>query len=68
VTTVQKRFVAFSHGEKGLKEILDRNKKWSKQMTKEDPSFFSKLSDVQTPEILWIGIKIGVVLIVCKSL
>lgn len=35
--------------------LLDENKTWASAMLKEDPDFFKKLSELQTPEYLWIG-------------
>ena len=38
-----------------LGHLLHRNRAWAKKIIEWDPSFFSKLSKQQTPEILWIG-------------
>ncbi|MGI8638998.1 MAG: carbonate dehydratase [Pyrinomonadaceae bacterium] len=38
-----------------LKNLLERNKQWARNMKESDPTFFEKLSDLQTPEFLWIG-------------
>jgi len=38
-----------------LNHLLERNLKWSKSLTDEDPTFFSKLSKQQAPDYLWIG-------------
>ena len=38
-----------------LNELLSRNKQWAKNIRKDDPEFFSKLSRQQKPEYLWIG-------------
>lgn len=35
--------------------MLDNNKHWAEDMVKEDPEFFSRLSNVQKPDFLWIG-------------
>lgn len=35
--------------------LLSENKKWAKQRIEEDPEFFNRLSELQTPEFLWIG-------------
>src|ERR1700750_3014493 len=35
--------------------LLKDNKQWAKDKLIEDPGFFEKLSNVQTPEFLWIG-------------
>jgi len=50
--------IRFSHGEKGLTELLTRNREWAAKLTAENPDFFEKLSKQQNPKILWIGIRI----------
>ncbi|HEX7847180.1 MAG TPA: carbonic anhydrase [Chitinophagaceae bacterium] len=35
--------------------LLQENKTWAADMVASDPEFFKKLSDLQTPEYLWIG-------------
>jgi len=35
--------------------LLKENKSWAADMLTADPEFFKKLSDLQTPEYLWIG-------------
>ena len=35
--------------------LLKENKSWAADMLIADPEFFKKLSDLQTPEYLWIG-------------
>ncbi len=35
--------------------LLAENKTWAAQKVVEDPSFFERLVNVQTPEFLWIG-------------
>jgi carbonic anhydrase len=35
--------------------LFDNNRRWASQRTAEDPRFFSRLLDQQTPEYLWIG-------------
>jgi len=35
--------------------LLDDNKAWAAAKVAEDPDFFKNLSDIQTPEFLWIG-------------
>jgi len=35
--------------------LLNENKTWAKSMLKQDPDFFERLVNVQTPEFLWIG-------------
>ncbi|KAF0695398.1 Aste57867_13787 [Aphanomyces stellatus] len=42
-------------GERGLCQLLERNKAWSASMRASDPEFFTRLSHQQSPEILWIG-------------
>jgi carbonic anhydrase len=41
--------------EKSYIRLLDNNKDWSILKKNDDPDFFSKLSQVQNPEYLWIG-------------
>jgi len=38
-----------------IAEIFENNKKWAKRVHDADPQFFYKLSQLQKPEILWIG-------------
>jgi carbonic anhydrase len=40
---------------KSYEMLLAENKAWASDMLKEDPDFFKKLSELQTPEYLWIG-------------
>ncbi len=40
---------------KTLKTLFENNKKWAKEILKEDPHFFEKLTHQQSPEYLWIG-------------
>lgn len=35
--------------------LFELNRKWAAQMVAEEPDFFSKLVDVQSPKYLWIG-------------
>lgn len=35
--------------------LLQENKSWASDMVQSDPDFFKKLSELQTPEYLWIG-------------
>ena len=35
--------------------LLLENKAWAKEMVTEDPDYFNRLSQLQTPEFLWIG-------------
>jgi carbonic anhydrase len=38
-----------------LSHLFDSNKAWAAAISKNDPTFFKKLSQQQTPEYLWIG-------------
>ncbi len=38
-----------------LKHLLDNNKAWAAQVLAEDPNFFSRLEQIQSPKYLWIG-------------
>ncbi|TAH37618.1 MAG: carbonate dehydratase [Alphaproteobacteria bacterium] len=38
-----------------LKKLLDNNKNWAARIQREDPTFFQKLVEQQSPEYLWIG-------------
>ena len=38
-----------------LKDLIARNHAWSDRVQQQDPAFFSRLSDQQAPEYLWIG-------------
>ena len=38
-----------------LDHLLKRNREWSDRIHREDPEFFSRLSQQQAPEYLWIG-------------
>ena len=38
-----------------LKQLFEHNKIWADKITKEQPDFFDKLSQQQSPEYLWIG-------------
>lgn len=40
---------------KALKAIFEKNSQWAEQKLKEDPHFFEKLAEKQTPKYLWIG-------------
>jgi len=40
---------------KRIRNLLENNKRWSREITEEDPSFFSDLAGQQNPEYLWIG-------------
>ncbi len=38
-----------------LKGLLENNQRWAAERVAEDPEFFSRLANQQTPEYLWIG-------------
>ena len=38
-----------------LKHLFENNRAWADEMTGQDPEFFRRLADQQTPEYLWIG-------------
>ncbi|MEO8572989.1 MAG: carbonate dehydratase [Pyrinomonadaceae bacterium] len=38
-----------------LEHLLSGNKAWAQSIKESDPTFFEKLSEIQTPEYLWIG-------------
>jgi carbonic anhydrase len=38
-----------------LQPLLDNNRRWAEQVKEQDPEFFSKLAQQQTPQYLWIG-------------
>ncbi|MEO8041881.1 MAG: carbonate dehydratase [Acidobacteriota bacterium] len=38
-----------------LEHLLAGNKAWAENIKESDPTFFKKLSEIQTPEYLWIG-------------
>ena len=40
---------------KSYEKLLAENKTWAANKTKQDPDFFNRLVNVQTPEFLWIG-------------
>jgi carbonic anhydrase len=40
---------------KSYEKLLQENKIWAKQQVEDDPEFFKRLLNVQTPEFLWIG-------------
>jgi carbonic anhydrase len=40
---------------KSYEILLEENKNWAASKIAEDPEFFSRLANVQTPEYLWIG-------------
>jgi len=40
---------------KNIANLLENNKRWSAQITEQNPDFFSNLADQQNPDYLWIG-------------
>ncbi|CAN5681692.1 carbonate dehydratase [soil metagenome] len=38
-----------------LDHLFESNRQWAQSMVEEEPDFFKKLVDVQTPKYLWIG-------------
>ncbi len=38
-----------------LGHLFENNRAWAAEMTRQDPQFFSRLSQQQLPEYLWIG-------------
>jgi carbonic anhydrase len=40
---------------RSLSRLFDNNRAWSESIRKQDPAFFQKLSQQQSPEYLWIG-------------
>ena len=38
-----------------LKQLLENNRAWAAEITRQDPDFFTRLSRVQSPQYLWIG-------------
>lgn len=40
---------------KALPQLFENNRKWAEKLVREDPAFFERLAEQQTPEYLWIG-------------
>ncbi len=40
---------------KDLQDLLQNNRDWAGQITRQTPDFFEKLAQLQTPPYLWIG-------------
>ncbi|MGB7200946.1 MAG: carbonate dehydratase [Pyrinomonadaceae bacterium] len=38
-----------------IEQLLENNKRWSRQVTESDPQFFASLAEQQSPKYLWIG-------------
>ncbi len=39
----------------GLQQLFDNNRLWAERLRRQDPDFFRKLSEQQSPAYLWIG-------------
>lgn len=39
----------------GLEKLLENNKQWAEGVKWNDPKFFERLSNLQTPKYMWIG-------------
>ena len=39
----------------GYQKLLQENQSWAKGKVTEDPEYFNRLAEIQTPEFLWIG-------------
>ena len=39
----------------GVEDLLANNRVWAKEVTRQDPDFFTRLAQQQAPEYLWIG-------------
>ncbi|MFM2360156.1 MAG: hypothetical protein RLY16_2149, partial [Bacteroidota bacterium] len=40
---------------KSYQKLLLENKAWAKEKVMDDPDFFARLVNIQSPEFLWIG-------------
>jgi carbonic anhydrase len=40
---------------KPIDKLIENNRKWAADVVKDDPEFFSRLSNTQKPDFLWIG-------------
>ncbi|MBF0493043.1 MAG: carbonate dehydratase [Deltaproteobacteria bacterium] len=40
---------------KSIQQLLEKNEAWAKKCRQEDPAYFTKLSELQKPDYLWIG-------------
>lgn len=40
---------------KTLEPLFEKNRQWAEAITRDDPEFFTRLANQQTPDILWIG-------------
>jgi len=44
-----------ANGKYTIPGLVKNNREWARDMQKKHPGFFAKLSNQQTPELLWIG-------------
>jgi carbonic anhydrase len=40
---------------RALRQLFDNNRAWAERLQRQDPDFFRKLSQQQSPAYLWIG-------------
>jgi len=40
---------------RSIQDLIDNNRKWSKDIREQDPEFFPTLAKQQAPDYLWIG-------------
>lgn len=40
---------------RSLQDLIENNRKWSKEISEKDPDFFPTLAKQQSPDYLWIG-------------
>ena len=40
---------------RALAELFEKNRAWVASVTRDDPGFFDRLADQQSPQYLWIG-------------
>ncbi|MFN4911945.1 MAG: carbonic anhydrase, partial [Bacteroidota bacterium] len=40
---------------KAYEKLLLENKAWAAEKVGDDPDFFNRLANIQTPDFLWIG-------------
>src|SRR5882757_6263831 len=39
----------------GLQQLFDNNRLWAERLRRQDPDFFRRLAEQQSPKYLWIG-------------
>lgn len=44
-----------NYNDKNLDHIFKNNKRWVTEQTRNDPDFFDRMKDGQSPKFLWIG-------------